>query len=43
MKPVSNILVPVDFSDQSRGMLRYAKVIAERYSAEVTLLRLKSR
>jgi nucleotide-binding universal stress UspA family protein len=42
MKPVSNILVPVDFSDQSRGMLRYAKVIADRYSAEVTLLHVLS-
>ena len=42
MKPVSNILVPVDFSDQSRGMLRYAKVIAERYGAEVTLLHVLS-
>jgi len=39
VKPVSHILVPVDFSDQSRGMLRYAKVIAERYGAEITLLR----
>jgi len=38
MTPLSHILVPVDFSDQSRGMLRYAKLIAERYNAEVTLL-----
>ena len=29
MKPLSWILAPVDFSDQSRGMLRYAKVIAD--------------
>ena len=38
MKPVSHILVPVDFSDQCRGMLRYAKLIAERFGAEITLL-----
>ena len=38
MKPVSHILVPVDFSDQCRGMLRYAKLIAEGSGAEITLL-----
>ena len=42
MKPPFRILVPVDFSEQSRGMLRYAKLIAERYSAEVTLLHVLS-
>jgi len=42
MTPLSRILVPVDFSDQSLGMLRYAKLIAERYSAEVTLLHVLS-
>ena len=42
MITLSRILVPVDFSDQSRGMLRYAKLIAERYSAEVTLLHVLS-
>jgi len=42
MTPHSCILVPVDFSDQSRGMLRYAKLIAERYSAEVALMHVLS-
>ena len=42
MTPVSHILVPVDLSDQSRGMLRYAKLIAERHGAEVTLLHVLS-
>ena len=38
MKAISHILVPVDFSDQCLGMLRYAKLIAERFGAEITLL-----
>jgi nucleotide-binding universal stress UspA family protein len=38
MLPLSSIVVPVDFSDRCSGMLRYVKVIAARYNAEVTLL-----
>jgi nucleotide-binding universal stress UspA family protein len=38
MLSLSRILLPIDFSDQCRGMLPYARAVAERYSAEITLL-----
>ena len=38
MLPLSRIVVPTDFSDRCRGMLRYVKVITARYGAELTLL-----
>src|SRR4051812_48157384 len=36
--PISKILAPVDFSHRSLGMLPYAKALASRYDAELTLL-----
>src|SRR5271157_5848950 len=38
MLGISRILVPVDFSDRSMGMLPYAKAIAAKYDAELILL-----
>lgn len=38
MLPISRILVPVDFSDQSLGMIPYVKQIARNYKAEIILL-----
>src|ERR1044071_9035696 len=38
MPTVSNILLPVDFSERSLGAAQYAKVLAERYRSEITLL-----
>ncbi len=38
MLSLSRIVVPVDFSDQCRGVLRYAKVLAEGYGSQLTLL-----
>jgi nucleotide-binding universal stress UspA family protein len=42
MASLLRILVPVDFSDECRAMLRYAKLIAERDGAEITLLHVVS-
>ena len=38
MLPLSRILVPIDFSDQSLGMIPYVKQIARNYKAEIILL-----
>lgn len=38
MLPLSRIVVPINFSDQCRDMLRYARIIAARYNGEITLL-----
>ncbi len=38
MLPISKILVPVDFSDRCLRILPYAKAIASRYAAGITLL-----
>lgn len=38
MLPISQILVPTDFSDRCRGMLPHVKSLAERYGAGVILL-----
>ncbi|HSU29699.1 MAG TPA: universal stress protein [Bryobacteraceae bacterium] len=38
MLPLSRILVPVDFSDHSLGMIPYVKQIARNYKAEIILL-----
>jgi nucleotide-binding universal stress UspA family protein len=38
MPAISRILVPVDFSERSLGMMPYVQAIAERYGAEVVLL-----
>src|SRR4051812_39933287 len=38
MLPISRILLPVDFSERSTEMLPYAREIASKYHAEVTLL-----
>ena len=38
MRPISRILVPVDFSDRCLRMMPYVRAIAERYKAEVILL-----
>jgi len=38
MPSVSKILLPVDFSERSLGAAQYAKVLAERYRSEITLL-----
>lgn len=35
---VERILVPIDFSDNSRNALAYAKSMAERFEAEIRLL-----
>ena len=38
MKPLSKIVLPVDFSERSLGAARYAKTLANRFHAELTLL-----
>ena len=38
MLSISRILVPVDFSDRCLAILPYARAIALRFNAEVTLL-----
>jgi nucleotide-binding universal stress UspA family protein len=38
MKPLSKILLPVDFSERSLGAARYAKTLADHFHAELTLL-----
>src|SRR5271157_2343901 len=38
MLPMSRILLPVDFSDRSMGMLQYVKAAAAKYEAELVLL-----
>ena len=38
MNPKPTILCPVDFSDASRGALRYAKVIAEYFDSRLIIL-----
>src|ERR1035441_3073230 len=38
MKPLSKILLPVDFSERSLGAARYAKTLANRFHSELTLL-----
>ncbi len=38
MKPLSKILLPVDFSERSLGAARYAKSLADHFHAELTLL-----
>jgi nucleotide-binding universal stress UspA family protein len=42
MLPISRILVPVDLSVRSRGVLPYAKVIATQYNAQLTLMHVVS-
>lgn len=38
MLSIKQILVPVDFSDRSLGMMRYVKSVARAYGSQVTLL-----
>lgn len=38
MPQLSKILLPVDFSDRSRGAARYARMLAERYGSEILML-----
>ena len=38
MRSLSKILLPVDFSERSLGAARYAKVLADRFHSELTLL-----
>jgi nucleotide-binding universal stress UspA family protein len=38
MNKISRILLPVDFSERCLGMVQYARAIAEKYDAEITLL-----
>jgi len=38
MPPLNKILLPVDFSDRSRGAARYARALAERYDSEILML-----
>jgi len=38
MKPLSKILLPVDFSERSLGAARYAKTLADHFQSELTLL-----
>jgi nucleotide-binding universal stress UspA family protein len=38
MKPLSKILLPVDFSERSLGAARYAKTLADHFHSELTLL-----
>ena len=38
MRPPASILCPIDFSDSSRGALRYASAIASHFGARLTLL-----
>ena len=38
MKEVKKILLPVDFSERSRGAAPYAHSLADRFQAEITLL-----
>ena len=38
MPSLSKILLPVDFSERSLGAARYAKILADRYQSEITLL-----
>jgi nucleotide-binding universal stress UspA family protein len=42
MLPISKILVPVDFSERSLGVLPYAKAFAVRYQAPLTLIHVVS-
>lgn len=42
MLPISKILVPVDFSERSRGVLPYARAVAAQYHARVTLMHVVS-
>lgn len=38
MRPLSKVLLPVDFSERSAGAARYARLLAQRASCEVLLL-----
>src|SRR5690349_16962704 len=38
MPSLSKTLLPVDFSERSLGAARYAKILADRYHSEITLL-----
>ena len=38
MKPRPRVLCPVDFSDASRGALRYARAIAKHFGTRLVIL-----
>ena len=42
MLPISRILVPVDFSERSLGILPYARAVAAQYHAPLTLMHVVS-
>lgn len=37
-QPLTRLLVPVDFSEQSRAAFRYAAMLAERFEAQIEVL-----
>jgi nucleotide-binding universal stress UspA family protein len=38
MQSLSKVLLPVDFSERSLGAARYARILADRFHSEITLL-----